>query len=401
MTAKKVEFFNTQGLRLSGRIDMPSTGKPLAYAVFAHCFTCSKNLTSIRMIANECTQEGIAVLSFDFSGLGESEGQLDNFSSNIQDLISACEFLQNEYQAPEVLIGHSLGGAAVLQAAREIASIKTVVSIGAPAEPAHVKKHFQAKEAEIQEKGVAEVEIVGRRFRIDRKFLEDLDANAMDEKVRSMKKALLVMHAPLDAVVGIDNASKIFIAAKHPKSFVSLDGADHFLSSRKDASYAGSVIASWVKKYLDLEQRKPLQTSQQVVVSSRGEDGFYTTVQAAGHSLIADEPEKYGGTNLGPGPYDYLLTALGACTSMTIQMYARRKKWHIEDVRIHLSHDKVYSQDCADCETSGTKVDRIIRQIELIGDLSEEQRTRLLEIADKCPVHKTLHSEIQIESSLQ
>ena len=271
----------------------------------------------------------------------------------------------------------------------------------APAEPAHVKKHFQAKEAEIQEKGVAEVEIVGRRFRIDRKFLNDLDANTMDEKISSMKKALLVMHAPLDAVVGIENATKIFIAAKHPKSFVSLDGADHFLSVRKDASYAGSVIASWVKKYLELEERQPLQTSQQVVVSSRGEDGFYTTVQAVGHSLVADEPEKYGGSNLGPGPYDYLLTALGACTSMTIQMYARRKQWHIEDVRIHLSHDKVYSQDCEGCENSGTKVDRIVRQIELMGDLSDEQRQRLLEIADKCPFHKTLHSEIQIESTLK
>mgnify|MGYP001793776373 CR=1 FL=1 len=399
--SEKVSFAGADGAMLAARLDLPQ-GRPRAYALFAHCFTCNKDIFAAARIADGLAARGIAVLRFDFTGLGASEGDFanTNFSSNIEDLLRAADFLRDSYEAPKLLIGHSLGGAAVLAAAGRIPEAKAVATIAAPADPAHVAAHFTDARPEIEAAGEAEVLLVGRPFRIKKQFLEDIETHRLEAAIGGMKKALMVFHAPRDATVGIDNASRIFLAAKHPKSFVSLDDADHLLSRKPDAIYVAEVLAAWAGRYLGTAEAETALRAQpgQVVVEETGEGRFTQRIAAGSHALRADEPESVGGRDTGPGPYDLLLAGLGACTSMTMRMYAERKGLALEKTRVTLSHNKIHAEDCATCETKEGKVDRIERTIEMTGQLSAEERRRLLEIADKCPVHRTLHSEVLIET---
>jgi putative redox protein len=405
MTLKKLYFKGSGGNQLSALLDLPADGRPEAFALFAHCFTCTKNLKSINHISRALTRERVAVLRFDFTGLGESEGDFadTNFSTNIADLVAAADFLEADYEAPKILIGHSLGGAAVLQAAGQIPSSKAVVVIGAPADPAHVMRHFKDHQQTIAREGEAEIAIEGRPFRIKKQLLDDLGAVQMEKAVRNLKKALLVFHSPVDSTVSIDNAAKIFQYARHPKSFISLDRADHLLMNAADARYVGAVIATWVRKYLAIEKPEPPEgsTEENHVVARIGDAGFRTEIMANGLSLIADEPLSVGGTNMGPTPYDYLVAGLGACTAMTLRMYADRKKWPLEEVVVSLSHKKIHAKDCETCETVPVMVDWIERALELTGPLDASQSKRLMEIADRCPVHRTLESKVKIQTTLQ
>jgi uncharacterized OsmC-like protein/alpha/beta superfamily hydrolase len=406
--SEKVTFPGGVGEMLAARLDRPA-GRPRAYALFAHCFTCNKDVFAASRIATALTDHGIAVLRFDFTGLGASEGEFanTNFSSNIADLVAAAEYMGRELEAPRILIGHSLGGAAVLAMASRIADAAAVCTIGAPADPAHVAAHFQDARPEIEAKGEAEVLLVGRPFRIQKQFLDDIEGHKLETAIAGLGKALLVFHAPRDATVGIENAARIFQAAKHPKSFVSLDDADHILSHKQDAVYVAEVIAAWAARYIvdaaaTDRPPPPVAAPETVVVAETGEGSFAQAISVGGrHVLSADEPEDYGGADSGPSPYDFLLAGLGACTSMTMRMYARRKGLKLEQVAVTLRHNKVHAEDCTNCETQSGKVDHIERQIEITGDLTDEERGKLMEIADKCPVHRTLHSEVWVESRMK
>ncbi|MCP5365065.1 MAG: alpha/beta fold hydrolase [Hyphomicrobiales bacterium] len=405
--SEKITFTGADGeSRLAARLDLPA-GPAKAYALFAHCFTCTQNVFAAARIADGLTRHGIAVLRFDFTGLGASEGDFanTNFSSNVGDLRAAAQWLRDNREAPKILIGHSLGGAAVLAAAGDIEECVAVATIGAPAEPAHVKHLLQSAEAEIETKGEAEVKIVGRPFRITKQFLDDIAEHRLADKIQGLKRALIVFHAPRDAIVGIDNASKIFLAAKHPKSFVSLDDADHLLSRREDAIYVASMIAAWAERYLPAvpEEVPVIHAPEGAVTVAEAGLGRYTqTVSVGGrHVLYADEPQSVGGDDLGPSPYDLLLAGLGACTAMTMRMYAEHKKLPLERAAVTLRHEKIHAEDCEHCDTTDGKVDRIAREITLEGPLDSAQRAKLLEIADKCPVHRTLHSEVWVDTKLK
>ena len=405
MKSQKVSFLNSRNEQLSARLDLPEDEQPVAYALFAHCFTCTKNIKAAVNIAAALNREKIAVLRFDFAGQGQSEGNFadTNFTTNVADLVSAAEFLAREYQAPQIIIGHSLGGAAVLQAAEKIPSLQAVVTVAAPYDPGHVTRHFDMMRERIEEQGFAEVKLAGRSFTIKKQFLEDLEMQQLDTYIKGLKTALLVMHSPRDTTVAIENAAQIYRAAKHPKSFITLDGADHLLLKEEDSLYVGTMIATWSRRYIDISEKI---TSAGVVVDNRvttstDHQGFFTELFANGHAMLADEPLEYGGTDRGPSPYEYLLAALGACTSMTLQMYARLKKLPLEKAIVRLSHQKIHAQDCGHCEATDGKIDRMEREIELIGELNDEQRKRLLEIAERCPVHKTLHNEVDVISRLK
>jgi putative redox protein len=403
MRSERFDFPNATGERLAAVLDRPAA-EPAAYALFAHCFTCGKNNLAAKRIAERLTECGIAVLRFDFTGLGASEGEFANttFSSNAADLVAAADHLKRNYKAPAILIGHSLGGAAVLAAAGEVAEARAVVTIAAPADPAHVAGLFKDHVETIRDSGEVEVSLAGRPFRIRREFLDDVAEQMLTERIAKLRKALLVFHAPTDDIVGIDNASRIFLAAKHPKSFVSLADADHFLSRRSDAVYVANVIAAWAERYLDMAAGAPAANEAGTVLVRETRQGkFQQEITAGRHHLLADEPTKAGGLDSGPGPYDLLLAGLGACTSMTLRLYAEHKKLPLERVSVRLAHSKIHAQDCEDCETKEGKIDRIERTITLEGELDAEQRKRLLEIADKCPVHRTLESEIKIRTSEQ
>lgn len=403
MPHEKLEFPSSEGHALAARLDLPN-GQIKAYALFAHCFTCGKDVRAAGRIAEALNRNGIAVLRFDFTGLGGSEGEFanTNFSSNVEDLVAAADFLASEREAPAILIGHSLGGAAVLAAASQIPSAKAVATIAAPSEPAHVAENFHAAREEIEEDGEAEVTLAGRKFRIRRQFLEDIENSKLDAAIGSLKRALLVFHAPRDEIVGIDNATRIFVAAKHPKSFVSLDDADHLLTNARNAIYVGDVLAAWAMRYLDAGDQQadgaPRPVDNGVVVEDTGRGDFQEWLVAGKHALIADEPPSVGGTDIGPTPYDLLSGALGTCTAMTMRMYARRKGLALEKTRVVVTHDRVHGEDCADPEDAKCKVDRFTRKITLTGDLSDEEHASLLRIADKCPVHRTLENDIVIET---
>lgn len=403
MKFEKLSFKNKDGNALSARLEFPVEEKPLAFALFAHCFTCGKDLIASRNISRTLTANGIAVMLFDFTGLGDSEGDFESsdFSGNISDLFCASEYLEENYEAPKLLIGHSLGGAAALFAAEKLQNIEAVVTIAAPFDPYHLTKMISEDLDEIKEKGEAKVSIGGRPFTIKQSFIDDLNSHDAEEVANELKKPLLIFHSPQDKTVNIDNAAKIYTAARHPKSFISLDGANHLLTDKNDSAYVGNVIAGWVRRYLKVEEHEKNALKSESKVAVQTSDESYTTqIKAGKHRLVADEPEDVGGADQGPTPYDLLSSALGACTSMTLQMYSKRKKWDLKEVTVHLNHDKDYAQDCADCEKSTAKIDQFERKIELKGDLDETQRKRLLEIADKCPVHKTLHSDISVKTSL-
>jgi putative redox protein len=387
---------------LAARLDLPE-GPHLATAIFAHCFTCSKDIAAARRIAQRLATMGIAVLRFDFTGLGHSEGEFANtgFTSNVADIRAAAEWLAARGTPATLLIGHSLGGAAVLKAAPTIKGIKAVATLGAPFDPDHVTHNFADALDHVREMGEAEVDLGGRPFRITRAFVEDIEAASIAPELAKLRAALLVMHAPRDMVVGIDNATRIFMAARHPKSFVTLDDADHLISHAADADYAADVIATWASRYLELRPPAPPPGVPEgiVRVSEADPDGFLQDVSAGPHHHArADEPRAYGGTNRGMSPYGFLAAGLGACTSMTIRMYARRMGWPLDHVRVDVSHNKMHAQDAK--AVSDEKIDSFRREIFLEGPLTAAQRARLMEIADKCPVHRTLERTSRIITTL-
>ncbi len=401
MPAERFDFHNDRGELLSALLDRP-VGSPRAYALFAHCFTCGKDIHAAKRISAGLTALGIAVLRFDFTGLGSSEGEFANttFSSNVADLIAAARHMSEQGHGPALLIGHSLGGAAILAAANEITSARAVVTIAAPADPAHVTHLFRDRLDTIRDTGKIEVSLGGRSFTIKREFLDDIESHKQTERIARLRKALLIFHSPTDETVGIENATAIFVAAKHPKSFVSLAGADHLLSRKEDAAYVANVIAAWSERYLDMpmEMENLEPVSDGVTVTETGQGKFQQTIRAGRHMLIADEPVAQGGLDSGPTPYDLLLAGLGACTSMTLRLYADQKRLPLESVKVALKHSRIHAADCETCDTKEGKIDRIDRVLTLTGDLDAAQRKRLLEIADKCPVHRTLTSEIDIRT---
>lgn len=406
MKTERATFLSSAGHELSARLDLPPTA-PRAVALFAHCFTCGKDLRSAGRLAARLTDLGFAVMRFDFTGLGSSEGEFadTNFSTNVADIVTAADWLRQTYSAPSLLIGHSLGGAAVLAAANQIPELTAVTTIGAPADPAHVTHLFSCDLDEIERRGHAEVSIGGRPFTVKKQFIDDIGGAKLASHIEQLDVPVLVMHSPQDTVVSIDNAEQLFAQATYPKSFVALDGADHLLSSVDDAEYAAEVLAAWADQYvptrIDASADVIVAASEgEVVVAERGTGPFAQVVRVADrHALLADEPIGIG-NDTGPAPYDLLLAALGTCTSMTVRMYANRKGWPLEDVAVRLSHSKVHANDCAACESDGGKVDVIERELVLVGPLDDQQRARLLEIADRCPVHRSLHDETHISTQL-
>jgi uncharacterized OsmC-like protein/fermentation-respiration switch protein FrsA (DUF1100 family) len=398
---ERFQFTAEGGHRLAAALDLPER-EPIAYALFAHCFTCGKDVLGARRIAAALAAKGIAVLRFDFTGLGSSEGDFANstFSSNVTDLVHAAEYLRANRMGPAILIGHSLGGAAILAAAGRIPEARAVVTIAAPSDPVHVTGLFRDRIEDIRKHGEVEVALAGRPFHIKREFLDDIAEHNLMAQVTGLHKALLIMHSPTDDTVGIDNATRIFVAARHPKSFVSLAGADHLLSGKRDSVYAADVIAAWSTRYLDPVMPEPAadlgEAPRNVVVRETRNGKFQQVVAVGPHRLLADEPVSAGGEDSGPGPYDFVLAGLGACTSMTMRLYADRKSLPLERVTVTLRHSRIHAEDCAECETKAGMLDRIDRIIAMEGDLDAEQRARLMDIADKCPVHRTLTSEVRI-----
>ncbi|MEQ9104230.1 MAG: alpha/beta fold hydrolase [Rhodothermales bacterium] len=405
MPTTTVTFNNARGQELAAKFDTPADGRARAYALFAHCFTCTKDLKAVGHLTRAMTRAGYAVLRFDFTGLGQSSGAFEDtdFGTNLEDLEAAAAWLASNHAPPRLLVGHSLGGAAVLHVAERLPDVKAVATIGAPFDPAHVRSLFSNKEADIRKDGAATVSIGGRPFTIRNSFLEDLEARDPGAVVRGLDRALLVMHAPTDGIVGIDNAARIYSAARHPKSFVSLDTADHLLSTEADAVYAGQVLSAWSARYVDKEE--PVEDAKHHghhIMASLDRSHYRTEIVASGHVLVADEPESLGGTNEGPSPYDLVSAGLAACTAITLRMYADRKEWPMEQVQVEVVHEKMHAEDC-DCgrDASMGRIDVMDRKIHLHGDLSDEQRQRLLEIANKCPVHRSLdEGKVAVRSRL-
>ena len=404
MTREKITFAGHSGDMLAARLDRPK-GKLQTTAIFAHCFTCSKDIAAARRISQRLASMGVAVLRFDFTGLGHSDGEFANtdFSSNVEDLVLAVKYLEKNVGAPQLLIGHSLGGAAVLRAAGDVPSAKAVVTIGAPSDPGHVLKNFGSTLQEIEEKGAAQVRLADRDFTIRKSFIDDVSSAELLPRIAKLNRALLVMHSPVDQVVGIDNASDIFVAAKHPKSFITLDKADHLLTTPTDAEYAAEVIAAWASRYIDLTPRTSPEGAPEGIVrsSESGPDGYLQDISAGPlHHILADEPVDQGGTDLGMTPHQLVSAALAACTSITLRMYAGRKQWPLEHIYVDVTHNKMHAKDCEDCESTEGMVSRFTRTIHLTGDLTEDQRARMMEIANKCPVHRTLTNEVLIRTEL-
>ncbi len=394
MGSIRVDFEGSAGERLAARLDMPVGGAPLAYALFAHCFTCSKNLNAVVHIARALNRARIAVLRFDFTGLGDSEGDFadTNFSSNVADLVAAARYLEEAYEAPSILIGHSFGGAAGLRAASEIPSVRAVATIAAPADPGHVAHLIASSRDEIEARGEADVVIAGRRFTIRKQFLDDLQAARMEESIAGLGCALLIFHSPVDSIVGIENAEQIYRAARHPKSFISLDRADHLLADSDDSVYVGAMLAAWAAKYIDAAPEAAEEESdrEKSVVVRTGPKGYRTEILAAGHPLVADEPVSVGGSDTGPNPWGLLLAALGACTTITLRMYADRKEWPLEGIQVALRHQRIPAATGGASGAGGGVVDEIEQVVALEGSLDEAQLARLCEIAARCPVHRTL-----------
>ncbi len=395
----KLQFEGSQGAELAGLLESPDA-EPIAYAMFAHCFTCTKDVVAASRISKSLVKQGFAVMRFDFTGLGGSDGDFanTNFSSNVQDLVRAADYLRARHKAPRLLIGHSLGGTAVLRAAHSIPESTAVVTIGSPAEADHVAKQFAVDLETIEREGEAEVMLAGRGFKIKKQFVDDIRENK-DTNVAALRKALLVFHSPVDSVVSIQQAEKIFVAAKHPKSFVSLDDADHLLRKKSDAEYVAETIAGWASRYVPESSAKPdVKIQPGRVMVTELDRNFAQTVVSDDHYWLADEPASVGGSNFGPDPYEHLLASLGSCTAMTMRMYANRKEWPLEQVSVELEHSRQHGEDCLECDEAHKQIDVINRSVTIKGDLTEEQITRLMEIADKCPVHRTLHNKLVIKT---
>ncbi|PWQ93883.1 bifunctional alpha/beta hydrolase/OsmC family protein [Leucothrix arctica] len=411
MPRQKVTFTNNLGIELAGSLETPKDDTPIrSYALFAHCFTCGKDIAAASRVARALTKHGIAVLRFDFTGLGNSDGDFANthFSSNIDDLVSAYEMLERNYRAPQLIIGHSLGGTAVLGSAHKMPQIKAVVTIGSPATADHVEHLFTCPTDEMEKDADVEINLGIRKFNVRRQMLDELRKHDDVSYISKLNLPIMVFHSPIDTVVSVNEASKIFQAAKHPKSFVSLDDADHLLSSAKDAEYVAQTLASWADRYLDEVPSADVVADNAVarvkalkhgdVLITEKDKKFLRGLYSDDHQILSDEPKSMGGRNLGPTPYDLLLMALGSCTSMTIRMYANHKKIPLEDVNVTLNHERIHTDDCADCEGESGKIERITRDVELKGDLTDAQRKRLIEIADRCPVHRTLEGDLVIRT---
>ena len=398
MRIHRLTFKNRRGIELSAKLELPAEGAAQHFALFAHCFTCGKDLAAAVNISRALSARGFGVMRFDFTGLGHSEGEFadSNFSANIEDLLDAAAFLEREYGAPEVLVGHSLGGAAVLFAATQLDSVRGVVTIGAPSSPEHALHLFGDRLDELQSNGEAQVDLGGRQFQVRADFIEHLKNRDLEAVLPKLKKALLVFHSPQDNIVGIDHAASIYKAALHPKSFVSLDGADHLLSQTADSEYVGQMIAAWVRRYI--EKVEDELTAHGDVVVSLAEPGFTCKVKAGKHRLIADEPRSVGGLDQGPPPYDFVSIGLASCTAMTVRMYTDRKEWPLDEVHVHVDHSKEKRPNPDDPKGKPLMQDRFARKVELIGDLDPEQRARILEIADRCPVHRSLEASAEIET---
>ena len=404
MKTIKLSIPNRKGFTLNAHLELPANQKPNYFAIFAHCFTCSSSLTPVKNVSRSLAQDGFGVVRFDFTGLGHSEGEFvdSHFSSNVEDLIDVHEFMKKEYDAPGLLVGHSLGGAAVLVAASLLKEIKAVATIGAPATVNHVKQLFSHTEEEIPEKGNVKVNIGGRPFNINKDFVKDFDKTDLPAIVRDLRKPLLIMHAPFDTYVGIENAKQIYDAAHHPKSFVTLDNADHLLMNSKDSKYVGDVIGTWVQRYFPQVDNKLLDVENEKLVGHLNiiEDKFTTTLQTQKHSLIADEPESVGGNDYGPSPYDLLNASVAACTVMTLKMYAQRKKWDLREVFVYITNSKKHSDDLGiDTENPGY-LDHMSKKLKFVGNLDATQKQRLKQIASRCPVHRTLEKGVIFETTV-
>ena len=396
----RIEFPGANGQMLSARIDR-GAAPPKAWALFAHCFTCSKDTLASKRVAERLAEQGFGVMRFDFTGLGHSGGDFanTNFSTNVQDLIAAGNWLRETYGSVDLLLGHSLGGSASVVAARQIDGVKAVATIGAPADADSVISNFEANLDEIETRGEADVLLAGRQFTIKKQFIDDVRGASVRDAAAALRLPLLILHSPVDQTVGIENATGLFMAAKHPKSFSSLDTADHLLTRREDAEYAADIIAAWASHHIPKSEAvaKTLTGQEDVVVEETRNGRYENAITIGAQHYIADEPAGVGGGGQGPDPYQWVTVGLGACTSMTLRMYAERKKWPLESVKVTLRHEKDYAEDCEECE-EGRKVDIFHREIEINGDLDAGQRARLLEIADKCPVHRTLHEPVLVRT---
>lgn len=404
MKRERLKIQNRKGITLNANLELPANQKPNYYAIFAHCFTCSSSLNAVRNVSRALTQNGFAVLRFDFTGLGRSEGEFadSHFSANIDDLLDVHAYMAEHYQAPSLLVGHSLGGAAVLVAASKIDDIKAVATIAAPASVSHVKRLFSHQFEEAGEKGNVEVNIGGRPFMINQDFVKEFDNTDLPLIVKNLRKPLLIMHSPFDKTVGIENAEQLYKRAFHPKSFITLDHADHLLSQETDSLYAGEMIGTWAKRYFPKVENKMLSTEGEQLVGHLNiiEDNFTTSIQTKNHTFIADEPISFGGNDFGPSPYEYLNAGLAACTVMTLKLYAERKQWDLREVFAYISHSRKHSEDLGVDLEKPTRLDFISKKLKFVGNLSEEQKERLKEIASRCPVHKTLASEVIFQTEI-
>lgn len=404
MKSKKLKIENKKGFVLNASLELPANQKPNYYAIFAHCFTCSSSLNAVRHVSRALTQDGFAVVRFDFTGLGRSEGEFadSHFSANVEDLMDVHDYMKKHYEAPSLFVGHSLGGAAVLVAASELDAVKAVATIGAPATVNHVKHLFTHQVEDVKDDEEVEVNIGGRPFVINKGFLEEFEKTDLPKTIKSLRKPLLIMHAPFDKIVGIENAEQLYRNAHHPKSFVTLDNADHLLTDERDSQYAGDVIGTWAKRYFPKEENTMLSTEGEQLVGHLNiiEDNFTTSIQTKNHTFLADEPSSIGGSDFGPSPYEYLNAALAACTVMTLKMYAERKKWDLQEVFVYISHSRKHSDDLQFAGDKPKYLDHISKKLKFVGQLDATQKERLKEIASRCPVHKTIASEVIFETEI-
>ena len=395
MNLTELQIKNRNGVTLSAAIEFPTDQKASHIAIFSHCFTCNSNLNAVRNINRALNQNGFAVVRFDFTGLGKSGGDFKNshFEANVEDLIDVHAYITEQYFAPEFIIGHSLGGSAAIVAASKIPELKAVCTIGSPADIEHTTKHFNNQIAELTETGQTKVEIGGRKFTVNQNFVDGFKKHNLPQIIKSLHKPILIFHSPVDEIVSVKNAQEIYENASHPKSYVSLDDADHLLTKREDSIYVGNVISAWVRKYLPqvVQERNDPDKHQLVAYLNAKEDKLTTAINTANHGVLADEPISFGGENYGMAPYELVTAGLAACTAMTVNLYAIRKKWPLDDIKVYLSHGK-------EKDENGDVIDVFKKEIQVTGDLDDAQRERLIEIAAKCPVHKTLSRSSQIET---
>ena len=403
MYSEKVSFEGSLGQTISGRLEHP-VGRFGGWAIFAHCFTCSKQSRAAVALSRELAQHGIGVLRFDFTGIGESEGEFadTDFSSNVADIHAAAAWMAGQGRPVSLLLGHSLGGTASIVAASGIGTLKALVTIAAPAEAAHVISQFGDGGERAEAEGSAEVKLGGRPFTITKALLEDLRKAQVGQSISRLRLPLLILHAPGDKEVSVDHATALFMEARHPKSFVSLDDATHFLDRDEDTDFAASVIAGWAERYVtpDADEGDDFKGDGVLVRETQGVGPYQNEVLTRGFRQIIDEPRRLGGSDTGPDPYSMLSAALGGCTSITLRMYADRKGWPVDHISVAVDHKREHADDCTDCGEAD-KVDTFTRAVSIEGAVDDDQLARLLEIADRCPVHRTLESGSRVRSAIE